>query len=85
MGKSIENETIINTAPQTENNSYKQMAKSSGIVAFVQIFQMLFGLVRNKAIALIVGTSGFGIWSLYHTFLEMTGNFSVFGLDRGGV
>ena len=85
MGKSIENETIFNTAPQTENNSYKQMAKSSGIVAFVQIFQMLFGLVRNKAIALIVGTSGFGIWSLYHTFLEMTGNFSVFGLDRGGV
>lgn len=66
-------------------NSYKDIAKSSGIIAFVQVFQMLFGLIRNKGIALIVGTSGFGIWSLYHTFIEMLSTFSVFGLDQGGV
>jgi hypothetical protein len=31
-------------------NNYKEMAKSSGLIAFVQIFQMLFGLIRNKGI-----------------------------------
>lgn len=67
------------------SNSYKNMAKSSGLIAFVQVFQMVFGLIRNKGISLIVGTTGFGIWSLYHTFIEMLSSFSVFGLDQGGV
>lgn len=66
-------------------NSYKEMAKSSGLIAFVQIFQMFFGLIRNKGISLLVGTTGFGIWSLYHTFIEMISSFSILGLDQGGV
>ncbi|MDD7317916.1 MAG: O-antigen translocase [Prevotella sp.] len=61
------------------------MAKSSGLVAFVQVFNMGFGLVRNKAIALMIGPSGFGIWSLMQTFITMLSSFSVFGLDQGGV
>lgn len=67
------------------DNSYKDMAKSSGIVAFVQIFQMAFSLLRNKLVALFIGASGFGIWSLFQTFMDMAVSFSTFGLDQGGV
>lgn len=61
------------------------MAKSSGLVACVQLFQMAFSLLRNKFVALLIGASGFGVWSLYQTFTEMVTSFSVFGLDQGGV
>lgn len=67
------------------SNQYKTIAKSSGIIAIVQFFQMLFGLIRNKAIALLIGTRGFGIWSLYQTFLEMMTSFSTLGMDQSGV
>lgn len=67
------------------NNNYKEMAKSSGIVAFVQLFQMFFSLLRNKIIAILLGSAGFGIWSLLNTFIEMVTSFSVLGLDQGGV
>ncbi|MEI3070073.1 MAG: oligosaccharide flippase family protein [Prevotella sp.] len=66
-------------------NEYKKMIKSSGIVAFVQVFQMIFALIRNKGISLLVGAAGFGVWSLFQTFIEMLSSFSVFGLDQGGV
>lgn len=61
------------------------MAKSSGIVAFVQVFQMIFGLIRNKAISLLIGAAGFGVWSLFQTFIQMMSQFSILGLDRSGV
>lgn len=66
-------------------HEYKDMAKSSGIIAMVQIFQMAFGLVRNKVVALLIGASGFGVWSIFHSFIEMCSSFSTFGLDQGGV
>ena len=68
-----------------DKSSYKDIIKSSGLIAYVQVFQMFFGLLRNKAIALILGASGFGIWGLYNTFMEMVTAFSCLGLDRSGV
>lgn len=64
---------------------YKEIAKASGLVAFVQIFQMLFSLLRNKMVSLFVGASGFGVWSLLQTFSEMLTTFSTLGVDQGGV
>ena len=66
-------------------SSYKQIAKSSGLIAFVSIFQMAFGLLRNKAIALMLGAKGFGIYGLYQVFIETAITFSSLGLDKSGV
>lgn len=65
--------------------SYKDIAKSTSIVASIQIVQMVFGLIRNKAIALLIGTAGFGVWSIFTTFFEMIGSFSMIGLDQSAV
>ena len=49
-----------------ENNKqgkYKDIAKSTGMVGMIQIFQMGFGLLRNKLVAILLGTGGFGICS----------------------
>ncbi len=65
--------------------SYKEVLKSSGIVASVQIFQLGFGLIRNKFIAYLLGSTGFGIWGLYQTYVELASNFSTLGVDQSGV
>lgn len=65
--------------------SYKSIIKSSGLIGFVQIFQILFGLIRNKAIAVVIGTKGFGIWGLYQTYIDMVTAFSSLGIDKSGV
>ena len=67
------------------SSTYKDIAKSTSIVASVQVVQMIFSLIRNKVISLVVGTSGFGIWSLYTTFFELLGSFSMLGLDQSAV
>lgn len=66
-------------------SSYKSIVKSTGLIGFVQVFQIVFGVIRNKAIALVLGASGFGIWSLYNSYLAMVTQFSVLGLDKSGV
>ena len=66
-------------------SSYKDIAKSTGLIGLVQIFQIVFGVIRNKVIAILLGTAGFGIWSLYNTYLSLVTQFSILGLDKSGV
>ena len=65
--------------------SYKNIAKSSGLIACVQIAQMIFSLFRNKVISLILGSGAFGLYSIYTTFIEMGSVFAVFGLNNSVV
>ncbi|SHE69695.1 polysaccharide transporter, PST family [Mariniphaga anaerophila] len=67
------------------NNSYKTIVKTTGLIGFVQIFQMVFGLIRNKVLAIIVGTQGVGIWGLYKNYIDMATKISLLGLDQSGV
>lgn len=65
--------------------SYKSIAKSSGLIAFVQVAQMLFALFRNKIISQLLGSTVFGQYSIYNTFIEMGSVFAVFGLNNSVV
>lgn len=66
-------------------SSYKKIIKASGLVGIAQVIQIFLGIVRNKFIAVIIGASGFGIWALYNSFLDMLTKFSILGLDKSGV
>lgn len=66
-------------------SSYKNIVKTTGLIGLVQVFQIIFGLVRNKFLALLVGAKGFGIWGLYNTYVEMASSLSILGLDQSGV
>ncbi|MEL7587607.1 MAG: oligosaccharide flippase family protein [Prolixibacteraceae bacterium] len=66
-------------------SSYKSIIKSTGLIATVQVVQIIFGLIRNKVVAVVIGTKGFGIWGLYNTYIEMASAFSSLGLDQSGV
>ena len=66
-------------------SSYASIIRSTGLVGFVQVFKIFFGIAQSKILAIIVGPSGFGIWSLYHTFAMMVSSFSTLGIDQAGV
>lgn len=63
-------------------SSYKEIAKSSGLVAFVQVAQMLFALFRNKAVSVLLGSASFGLYSIYNTLVELGTSVAIFGLNN---
>jgi PST family polysaccharide transporter len=67
------------------DSSYKSTVKTTGVIAVVQVIQIVFGLIRNKVVAIVAGANGFGIWSLYNTYIEMISSFSSLGIDQSGV
>ena len=66
-------------------SSYKNIIKSTGLVASVQVVSIICHIVRNKVVAIVLGASGFGIWGLYNTFIETAASFSSLGLNQSGV
>ena len=66
-------------------DSYKSIIKSTGIIAFVQIFKIFFVFVQNKVLAIIVGTAGYGVYGLFYTFSALVSSFSTLGIDQAGV
>jgi PST family polysaccharide transporter len=66
-------------------SSYKEIAKSTGLIACVKIFTILFGIVRVKAIAILLGTAGFGYYSIFAGFAEMFSAITTLGVDQSGV
>lgn len=67
------------------SSSYKSIFRATGIIGLSQIVIILFGIIRNKVVAVILGTSGFGIFGLYNNFINMLTSFSTLGLDKSGV
>ncbi len=62
--------------------TYKDIAKTSGLVAFVQMAQMVFSFVRNKAISVLLGSAAFGLYSLYDNLVHMGSSVALFGLNN---
>ncbi|WP_187269351.1 oligosaccharide flippase family protein [Algibacter pacificus] len=59
--------------------------KSSGLIGLVQVFRLFFALLRNKVVAILLGTGGYGIWGLYQAYIEMISSFSTLGIGQSGV
>lgn len=66
-------------------STYKDIIKSTWVIGLVQVIKLVFGFVQNKVLALVVGPGGFGIWSLYNSFIVMISSFSSIGIDQAGV
>ena len=77
----------INTDISAEENKtqYKGLLKATGLFGGVQGLNMLTALIRNKLTAVILGTSGFGLISVYNSATTMLGNATNFGLPISAV
>lgn len=68
-----------------EQNSYRQIMKSTSIFGGVQAFQIIIQIIRSKFIAILLGPNGMGIIGLFTTVLSLIGNLTGFGLGSSAI
>jgi antigen flippase len=66
-------------------NSYGQILKSSALIGGSTAFTIVFGIVRGKAMALLLGAGGFGLLGIYSSIAELARNIAGLGINSSGV
>jgi PST family polysaccharide transporter len=66
-------------------SSYSQILKSSSIMGSAQAINYLVGLLRVKAIAVLLGPAGVGVIGLYSTAISLLGTLTGLGLQGSAV
>lgn len=66
-------------------SSYRTIFKSSALVGGAQIINILVGIIRTKALALLLGPSGMGLVGLYSTATALIGTITSLGIGSSGV
>ncbi len=69
----------------TGGHTYDQIVKSSILIGGSSAFNVLIGVVRTKAMALLLGTAGFGLMGLYASILNLVQSVAGLGVNSSGV
>lgn len=67
----------------SESNSYRQILRSSSIIGGASVVNIVIGLVRMKAVAVLLGPAGVGLLGLFTNLVALASN--VAGLGFGNV
>ena len=66
-------------------SSHRQIFKSTALIGGTQVIKMGIGIVRTKALAVLLGPSGMGLAGLYMTATGLIGSVAGLGLNASGV
>jgi enterobacterial common antigen flippase len=83
--------TLPESLPQTasvapaEKGTYGQILKSSALVGGSSVLNIAIGIVRTKAMAVLLGPAGFGLLSLYGSIVTLTQTLAGMGINSSGV
>jgi PST family polysaccharide transporter len=66
-------------------HTYGQILKSSALIGGSSILNSGLGAVRNKAIAIILGQTGVGLFSIYGLINDLTRSIAGMGVNNSGV
>jgi enterobacterial common antigen flippase len=66
-------------------NSYGEILKSSALIGGSQVANIVIGIVRTKAMAVLLGPSGFGLFGVYASIQNLTQNIASMGINTSGV
>jgi PST family polysaccharide transporter len=65
--------------------SYSQILKSTALIGGTSVLNIAVGVIRSKAIALILGPSGVGLNGLYMSITGLAENIAGMGINSSGV
>jgi PST family polysaccharide transporter len=68
-----------------EKHTYGQILKSSAIIGGSSLINIAIGIVRTKAMAMLLGPSGIGLMGLYGSITDLTINIAGMGINSSGV
>ncbi len=77
-------QSVINV-PVAEKGSYGQILKSSALIGGSSIVSIAMGIVRTKAMAVLLGPSGVGLAGLYGSISDLTFSVAGMGINNSGV
>ena len=66
-------------------NSYIQIIKSASIIGGAHFFNLLFGIIRVKFVAMILGPTGIGFIGIYQSIIDILRNATGLGINMSGV
>jgi antigen flippase len=67
------------------NNSYAQILKATTLVGGSQVINILFGIIRTKILAVLIGPAGIGIMGLYSSVTSILGAMTGMGIGSSSV
>jgi PST family polysaccharide transporter len=65
--------------------SYHDILKSSALIGGSQVANIVIGVVRTKAMAVLLGPAGFALFGLYGTIQNLTQTVASMGINSSGV
>lgn len=65
--------------------TYIKNIKSASLFGGVQIINIMIGLLKTKFVALLLGTNGFGMFSIFNSIAKMSGDITGLGIQTSGV
>ena len=68
-----------------EKNSYSQILKSSALIGGSSALNIVIGIARTKALAVLLGPAGFGLTGLYTSVADITQGVAGMGINSSGV
>jgi enterobacterial common antigen flippase len=80
-------ESLPQSAEKTlpEKHTYGQILKSSALVGGSSVLNIAIGIVRTKAMAMLLGPAGFGLAGLYSSVADLTQSVAGMGINSSGV
>lgn len=80
--------SVVKENSQFSNNqtsSYRSIFKATSLFGGVQVYQILIGIIKQKFVAVLLGTAGMGIQGLYQSAILMVQSFTSMGLAQSAV
>jgi enterobacterial common antigen flippase len=82
---SFESSAHAAPAAREENHTYGQILKSSALVGGSSAVNIVIGIIRTKAMAILLGPAGFGLFGLYGSIINLTQSIAGMGINSSGV
>ena len=71
--------------PAAEEHTYGQILKSSVLIGGSTVLNIGIGIVRTKAMAVLLGPAGFGLMGLYGSIADLAVSIAGMGVNSSGV
>src|SRR5262249_50413682 len=71
--------------PARESTSYSQILTSTAWVGGSSLVNIIIGIARTKAMAMLLGPSGFGLAGLYMSVASLAQSIAGMGINSSGV
>jgi PST family polysaccharide transporter len=68
-----------------DNDTYGQILKSSALIGGSQVLNIAIGIVRTKAMAVLLGPAGYGLFGLYGSVANLAQSIVGIGVNSSGV